>query len=121
MPGCLVSGLLLLNQFPDVDADRGVGRRHLPMLWGRPRAARVLAGLLVGGLAVPMIGVLAGWLPLGTLAAWLTLPLAAAVARGAWRHADDLPELASAMGLNVALNLAAPALMAVGWWAFSGA
>ena len=31
-----------VNQFPDVEADRQVGRRHLPMVWGRPRAA--LAG-----------------------------------------------------------------------------
>ena len=40
VPLLQVSGLLFLNQFPDVDADRAVGRRHIPMLWGRPRAAR---------------------------------------------------------------------------------
>lgn len=33
-----VSNLLLLNQFPDVAADRRAGRRHLPILLG-PRAA----------------------------------------------------------------------------------
>lgn len=31
----LVSGLLLLNPLPDVEADRRAGFRHLPMLHGR--------------------------------------------------------------------------------------
>jgi len=35
VPGLLVSDLLLLNQFPDVEADRTVGRKHLPILLGR--------------------------------------------------------------------------------------
>ena len=34
---CLVNNLLLLNQFPDVDADRAVGRNTLPMRLGRSR------------------------------------------------------------------------------------
>jgi 1,4-dihydroxy-2-naphthoate octaprenyltransferase len=34
VPFFLVSDLLLLNQFPDVEADRGVGRRHFPILVG---------------------------------------------------------------------------------------
>jgi 1,4-dihydroxy-2-naphthoate octaprenyltransferase len=34
VPFFLVSNLLLLNQFPDVEADRSVGRRHFPILLG---------------------------------------------------------------------------------------
>ena len=45
VPFFLVSALLLLNQFPDVEADREAGRRHLPIVWGRPRAAHVFVAL----------------------------------------------------------------------------
>jgi len=114
VPWCQVSGLLLLNQFPDVAADRAVGRRHLPLLWGRPRAARLLAGLLATAAAVLLLGSLAGALPRGAWLGLLTTPLAWAVARGALRHADDLPALLPTLGRNVALTLLTPALMALG-------
>lgn len=117
VPLALVSGLLLLNQFPDVAADRRVGRRHLPMLWGRPRAARVLAGLIAAALAVPPLAVAAGVLPLAVLGTLGLAPLAWQVARGALRHADDLPALLPVMGRNVALCLAMPLLLAALWWA----
>lgn len=114
VPWCQVSGLLLLNQFPDVEADRQVGRRHLPMVWGRPRAARLLAALLLLGHGSLAGGVLAGVLPAGAALGLLTAPLAWAVAMGARRHADDLPALLPTMGRNVALCLLTPLLMALG-------
>lgn len=116
VPGLLASGLLLLNQFPDVAADRRVGRRHLPLLWGRPRAARVLAGLMAASLGTLPLGVWAGALPPAVL--WL-LPAAgpaAWVAAQAMRHADAPRALLPAMGLNVALCLALPPALALALW-----
>lgn len=116
LPMATTSGLLLLNQFPDVDADRAVGRRHLPMVWGRPRAARLLALLHAVGYAAIVLAVVWGHLPWPALAATLlTLPLALHVAQGACAHADDLPALLPVMARNVALSLAAPLLLALGW------
>ena len=109
-----VSGLLLLNQFPDVDADRNVGRRHLPMLLGRPQAARVWAVLQGLGYAGLVAAVALHALPLAALLGLLTLPLALAVARGALAHADDLGALLPTLGRNVAYTLATPALVALG-------
>lgn len=116
VPGLLASGLLLLNQFPDVAADRAAGRRHLPLLWGRPRAARLFAGMLGGCFAVLAAGVGVGSLP--TAALWLMPALlpAAWVATQAVRHADDLPALLPAMAANVALCLGLPAALAVALW-----
>lgn len=114
VPLLLVSGLLFLNQFPDVDADRAVGRRHLPMLWGRPRAARLFAALVLGAPALVVGAVLLRLLPAQALLALLALPLALRVARGALRDADDLGALLPTMGRNVALTLAMPALLAAG-------
>jgi 1,4-dihydroxy-2-naphthoate octaprenyltransferase len=114
VPLALVSGLLLLNQFPDVDADRRVGRRHLPLLRGRPWAARLLGALLAGAFGALALGVLAGVLPRGAVLGLAMAPLAWSVARGARRHADDLPALVPVMGRNVVLVLLTPVLMALG-------
>lgn len=114
LPWCLVNGLLLLNQFPDVEADRSVGRRHLPMLLGRPRAARLFVAQLALAYALTVAAVVTGLLPAGALLALLTLPLAVSTARAVLRHADDIPALLPALGRNVALTLATPLLMAAG-------
>ncbi len=114
IPFCLVNGLLLLNQFPDVEADRSVGRRHLPMLWGRAAAARVHSMLLAGAYASLGLALALGWLPWPGALGALTLPLAVRVAALARRHADDVPALGPALALNVVVTLSTPALVAVG-------
>lgn len=117
VPGALASGLLLLNQFPDVDADRAAGRRHLVIVWGRRRAARLFAALLAVPFVVVAGSVLDGALPETALLAWLAAPLAAFVARHAIRNAEDLDALIPAMAGNVALSLATPLLLAGAlWW-----
>ncbi len=114
VPFFLVNALLLLNQFPDVEADRRVGRRHLPMLLGRPRAAGIYAGLVGAAFGWLAIAVLAGLLPMGCAAGLLAAPLGYAAVRRALRDADDMPALMPAMALNVAINLATPVSMGVG-------
>lgn len=117
VPWALVSGLLLLNQFPDVEADRAVGRRHLPMTLGRPRAARVFMALLAVAQLSALLGVATRLFPPQALLALLTLPLAFAVGRGALQHAQDTAALLPTMGRNVALTLLMPLLLTLGlWW-----
>ncbi|MFW6384057.1 MAG: prenyltransferase [Halodesulfurarchaeum sp.] len=60
--------LLLLNEFPDVAADRAGNRRNLIHRLGRPAAGRLYAA---AGLAVPA-SILLGWLA-GPLPAWSLL------------------------------------------------
>lgn len=99
----LVSELLLLNQFPDIDADRQVGRRHLPIVLGRRRSA-VVFGVLVAAAFVSMaLAVAAGALPALTLLGLLPLPLALFLVRQAYVQAESLPQLVRCMGLNVVM------------------
>ena len=114
VPFFLVSALLLLNQFPDVEADRQVGRRHLPIAWGRPRAARVFVVLYALGYLSLVAGVLAGALPWPCLLGLVTLTLAVPAARDVLRHPDDVKALLPAMGRNVMVNLVTPVLVAAG-------
>lgn len=113
-PAFLVSDLLLLNQFPDVDADRAVGRKNYPITHGRPAAATLYGAWLALAYASLLAGVAVAWLPKMSLLALLTSPIAFAAWRGARNNADNVPTLLPAMRLNVIVNLLTPALLAAG-------
>jgi len=116
--GLLASNLLLLNQFPDVDADRQVGRRHFPIVIGRPASARLhaLGAVLVFALILAMsLAMIPGlelpaWTALGMVPALLLIPLL----RITLRHPDDVDRLLPALAMNVILTLSVPLLLAIG-------
>lgn len=99
----LVSNLLLLNQFPDVEADRRVGRRHYPILLGRPASALIFVGFLLLSYVILLVSVVLGWLPPETLLGLLSLALAVPLMRQVLKQADNIPALTPALGMNVAL------------------
>lgn len=113
-PTFLVSNLLLLNQFPDVGPDRSIGRRHYPIVIGNKRSSIIYGAFLAATYVSIVLGVVVGALPALALAGLLTVPLAIKAARGAYRYADDIPNLIPFMGLNVQIVLLTPALTALG-------
>jgi 1,4-dihydroxy-2-naphthoate octaprenyltransferase len=110
----LVNNLLLLNQFPDIEADRQVGRRHLPIVLGRRRAAWIFCLFLLLAFVSLSAAVVAGHLPNACLLGLAALPLALPLAWGVLRHAENAEALMPYLGLNVALNLLVPLLLALG-------
>jgi 1,4-dihydroxy-2-naphthoate octaprenyltransferase len=114
VPTFLVSNLLLLNQFPDVEADQTVGRRHLPTVVGRQKSSLVFGGLLLMAYLSIFAGVLSGLLPGAGLLGLLSLVVAVPVIVGVYRYAEDLGKLIPYMGLNVIVTVATPVLVAIG-------
>ena len=114
VPFFLVSNLLLLNQFPDVDADRTVGRKHFPILIGRHLSSILFSTFLILTYLAIIFGVIFAVLPLGALLGLGTLVLAIPLLRGSIMHADDIQNLVSFMGKNVLVNLLTPVLVAIG-------
>jgi len=104
--------LLFLNEFPDEEADRAGGRRNLVILLGRRAAAWVYS---LAGLATPTaiaLAVLIDALPPLCLAA--TLPSFLLVKPVRWALTDpSLPVPNSALGANVAWNLATNTMIAL--------
>jgi 1,4-dihydroxy-2-naphthoate octaprenyltransferase len=118
VPFFLVNDLLLLNQFPDVEADRSAGRRHLLIVLGLRQGVWVYALFLAGAYVAVVAGFLMRLLPWQSLLTLLTIPVAVSTVCGAARHADSIPELIPFLGRNVVLNLATPILLAIGlFWA----
>ncbi|MDT8991139.1 prenyltransferase [Curvibacter sp. APW13] len=113
-PFFLVNNLLLLNQFPDVEADRQAGRRHLLVQHGTGLASRLFVAMTIAAYAIPVLAVGWGWLPWGALLGLGGLILAVPAARDVLRHHNDVPALLPAMGRNVGANLLTPVLMATG-------
>lgn len=114
VPFFLVNNLLLLNQFPDVEADRSVGRSNLPILIGRRRSAWVYGLCFALAVLALVAAVALGLLPALSLLGLVGLAAGIPVLRGLDRHAEDISALLPALGLNVAASIATPALMALG-------
>ncbi len=114
VPFFLVSNLLLLNQFPDVEADKTVGRRHFPIAIGRHLSSLIFAGFLVLTYVAIIVGVGFSILPITSLLGLLTLVLAIPLFRGSIKNADDIQKLVPFMGNNVLVNLITPVLVAIG-------
>jgi 1,4-dihydroxy-2-naphthoate octaprenyltransferase len=114
VPFFLVSNLLLLNQFPDVEADKTVGRRHYPILIGRRLSSFIFSTFLVLTYVAIVVGVVFTILPVGGLLGLATLILAIPLLKGSINHAEDIQKLIPFMGNNVLVNLLTPVLVAVG-------
>ncbi len=112
--GILTSLLLLLNEFPDVEADKKGGRNHLVIRFGRPVAAWLYAaGIFVTFVIIALIPIL-GFVSPWFFIALITLPLAAKAAITVIRKPENPEKIVTAMGLNVATVLATNLLIAVG-------
>lgn len=114
VPGFLVSNLLLLNQFPDVEADRKGARRHLLITRGRQSSSKIYAVLILATYLWLIASVASKILPLTSLLGLLTLPVALKTVRGVLKNFDNTENLIPFMGQNVMIVLLTPLLVGIG-------
>ncbi|MFN2287396.1 MAG: prenyltransferase [Chromatocurvus sp.] len=114
LPLFMVSDLLLINQFPDREADRWAGRNHLLLVWGGPAGVLVYGIFLFAAYVSVVLAVVFGALPPPVLLSLATIPLAALAFRGLRRHQDTVPALVPHMAQHVVLTLVTPLLLALG-------
>ncbi|MFW2403908.1 MAG: prenyltransferase [Gammaproteobacteria bacterium] len=114
IPFFLVSNLLLLNQFPDLDADRAVGRNTLPIAIGARRSSYVYLGFAILGAASLVASIGMGSLPPQAAVGLAGFALALPVFVGARRYGSDIDRLKPFMALNTIICLVTPLLVAVG-------
>ncbi len=111
--------LLLLNEFPDEDADRAGGRRNLVLLFGRPRAALAYAGAVIATPLVIAAAIVSGAFPplalIGVLPTWFAIP-ATRWAMTRAREPVPIPAMAGNVIWNLATNLALAAGLAGAAW-----
>jgi 1,4-dihydroxy-2-naphthoate octaprenyltransferase len=113
-PTFLVSNLLLLNQFPDVEADQSIGRKHFPITVGRQASSKLYGVLLLLTYLSIVIGVILTLLPAPSLIALMTAILAWRAYQGIRKNVENIPGLIPMMGMNVIITLTTPVLLAIG-------
>jgi 1,4-dihydroxy-2-naphthoate octaprenyltransferase len=112
--GILVHNLLLLNEFPDVKADKKAGRRTLPITMGKKNAGIVYSALTLLVYLWIIAWVAAGIMPVFCLIALLTLPLAIKAIQGALKP-ENMKRLVPAMANNVLVILVTQLLLGIGY------
>ena len=110
----MVSELLLINQIPDAEADRAIGRRHLVITLGPEKAARLVAGLLLASYGVIVADVVSGHLAMTSLIALAPLPAAIWISLRLPRVLATPDQLNRVLGANVAVLLSTLALLVTG-------
>ncbi|MCJ7735497.1 MAG: prenyltransferase [Anaerolineales bacterium] len=114
VPFFLVSNLLLLNQFPDLEADQSIGRKHYPIQIGKKKSSWIYLAFLLLPFVVIGISVASGLFPISGLIGFLGLLLVLPITKGVLAHAEETEKLIPVQGQNVIINLVTPVLVAVG-------
>jgi len=112
--GILVHNLLLLNEFPDIKADKMSGRKTLPITIGGKKAGWVYSVTMLV-IYLWVIGwVVAGIMPPFSLLVLLTLPFTIKAIQGALNY-QDMSRLMPAMANNVLVVLLFQVLLGAGY------
>ena len=115
VPGILTFNLLLLNEFPDVDADRKAGRKNIVIALGRKKAAKVYSALAVLAFIWLALSMIMGYMPVTCMLAFLALPFVAKAVKITLRSYDEVDKLMPALASNVMVALITPALLTLGF------
>ena len=111
IPFFLVNNLLLLNQFPDVTADREAGRKHLLTQHGFKSGSLVYLLFLLLAALVLIASVYLDILPLYSLSGLLLIAIGVPIYKAANNTDSDTAPLIPYMGANVGMVLLIPVLL----------
>lgn len=112
-PFFLVNNLLLLNQYPDIHADRKAGRRHFPIRHGTEISNLVYALFGYSAYALIALYVLSDVLPVQSLAALAPALFTVYAFRGALRHEHAIGDYPAYLAANVAAAVLTPLLLGI--------
>jgi 1,4-dihydroxy-2-naphthoate octaprenyltransferase len=112
--GFLITAILYVNQYPDYEADKSVGKNHLVVTFGKNRARVGYYFLIFGNYAgVVLLVIFAGLTPYA-LAALLSLPIALKTVRIFAREYQNLKEFIPAQAGTIQIHFLVGLLMSVG-------
>lgn len=108
-----VNNLLLLNQFPDIEADKKVGRNHVAIRYGVETASNIYGFFaILSGMSL-LFAVLSGALPQSVLLALLPISASVYCLLGAKKYGKALGQHTNYLAANTAITLSSPALICI--------
>lgn len=111
--GLLSANVLLINSFPDHNADKKMGKKTLTVILGKKRAVKVLVGIIILIYCLITLGVILKILPLYSLISFLSLPLGYRALKRIYKEHDDLNELVLSMSDTVLFSRICGVLIAI--------
>lgn len=111
--GLLVSLILLINEFPDYNADRAVGKNTIVVLLGKEKAVKIYYSLMLIVYLITIYGVVAGLMPVFALLVLLNVPLCVRAIRIALRSYNNTHELLTANMATINLHLSFGAIFSM--------
>lgn len=102
IPFFLVNNLLLLNQYPDVDADRSVGRSTFPIAFGLRASNFIYAVFMLAAYALILIYQILDYIPQLSIIALLPIVFAIYAFYGAMKYRSSIGNFPRFLGANVA-------------------
>jgi 1,4-dihydroxy-2-naphthoate octaprenyltransferase len=114
--GFLITNVLFINQFPDREADRAVGKNHWVVRLGKKKAAKVFVFLVSAVYASVALGVLVGILPKVSLITFGTIPLSLKGVLVALREYDHSPQLRPVQALTILTHLSTGLLLSLSFY-----
>lgn len=113
--GILIMLVLLINEFPDYEADKAVGKQTLVVLLGKEKAVKVFHSLLLLTYVFVAAMVVADFFPVLCLMALVSAPVAYRAFAVSRRWYAKHPQLLAANASTIALHLLMGALLAGGF------
>ncbi len=114
IPGILGATLLFINEFPDLEADREVGRKNIVMALGLERSSKIYAILVSSIYFWVLICIVVRLMPLTMLVIFLSTPLGLKAIKGTLENYSDFERLVPSLAANVMWILATTALTSFG-------
>ncbi|MDH3978998.1 MAG: prenyltransferase [Gammaproteobacteria bacterium] len=113
VPFFLINNLLLLNQYPDIEADAGVGRKTFPIAFGLRTSNYVYTLFMTAAYALILLYIVRGYIPGLGIIALIPAVLSLFAWIGAINFASNIGDYPQYLGANVAAAILTPLLLGV--------
>jgi len=113
--GLLITAILFINEFPDYEADKSAGKRHIVVRIGRKKARIFYAILIISIYLSVLIPVILQLIPIYLLVIFITLPLSIQAVSTALKKYNDERAIMPAQAKTILLTLSLGLLIVAGY------
>ena len=113
VPFFLVNNLLLLNQYPDINADASVGRKTFPIAFGPEKSNFVYAFFMLAAYSLILLFIVKGYIPNLGIIALIPMIFSLFSLIGAIKYSSKIGNYPRYMGANAAAALLTPLLLGI--------
>ena len=113
IPFFLANNLLLLNQYPDIEADASIGRNTFPIAFGLTKSNALYAIFSLATYSLILFLIINAYLPRLSFIALVPMIFSLTAFLGANKHKSEIGRFPRYMGANVMATILTPLLLSI--------